>query len=252
MNAIERWRGKVALVTGASSGIGEGIARALAAQGLKVVVAARRKERLERLAADLAGTGAEALAVAADMTDADSVAALFGAARKRWGGVDVLVTSAGTGGMGVFAEGDPAAWQETLDVNVLGVSLCMREALRDLEGKADAQIVNISSIYAHRGQVPNFAFYQASKFALRALTDTLRAELFARKSTVRVAMVSPGLTATEFRERASGGKFTYDSYFKDYPPLVPEDVAGAVLYILSTPRQVQVQDVLLAPMGQGL
>jgi NADP-dependent 3-hydroxy acid dehydrogenase YdfG len=102
--------------------------------------------------------------------------------------------------------------------------------------------------------VPNFSFYQASKFAVRALTNTLRAELAAKPggTRVRVGMISPGLVATEFRERASHGAFKYESYFEKYPPLLPADIADAVLYMLSTPPHVQVQDILLSPMGQGL
>jgi 17beta-estradiol 17-dehydrogenase / 3beta-hydroxysteroid 3-dehydrogenase len=252
MNGLERWKGKVALVTGASSGIGEAIARALGGAGLKVAAAARRADRLEKLVAELQRGGGEALAVPADMSDPASIAAMFRAVRGRWGGVDVSVHNAGTGAMATFAEGDPAAWKEILDVNVLAVSLCVREALQDMAGKPEGLILNLSSIYAHRAQVPNFSYYQASKFAVKAFTDTLRLELHAKKSPIRVAMVSPGLTATEFRERATGGKFTYESYFKDYQPLLPQDVAQAVLYILSTPPYVQVHDILLSPMGQGL
>jgi NADP-dependent 3-hydroxy acid dehydrogenase YdfG len=128
----------------------------------------------------------------------------------------------------------------------------VREALRGMHAKDEAQIINLSSIYSHRDQVPNFSFYQASKFAVRALTDTLRAELAAKGTKVRVGMISPGLVATEFRERASEGKFKYESYFEKYKPLLPSDIADAVLYMLSTPPHVQVQDILLSPMGQGL
>ncbi|HKJ00153.1 MAG TPA: SDR family NAD(P)-dependent oxidoreductase [bacterium] len=252
MSALDRWRGKVALVTGASSGIGEAIAHALAGAGLKVVVAARRAERLTRVVEAIAQQGGEAVAIPADMGNEASIRALFAAVRERWGGLDVAVNNAGTGAMAAFSEGDAASWRAILDVNVLGVSLCVQEALKAMAGKAEGQIVNLSSIYAHRPQVPNFSYYQASKFAVKALTDTLRAELHAAKSPVRVAMVSPGLTATEFREKATDGKFSYESYFKDFHPLLPEDVAQAVLYILSTPPYVQVHDVLLSPMGQGL
>lgn len=252
MAGLERWKDKVALVTGASSGIGEAIARGLAGAGLRVAVAARRMERLEKLVQELGQQGGEAVAVQADMADESSVRALFEAVRERWGTVDVAVNNAGTGGMAQFAEADPASWRAQLDVNVLGVSLCTREALRHMEGKEDALILNLSSIYAHREQVPNFSYYQASKFAVKAFTSTLRAELHAKKSPVRVAMISPGLTATEFREKATGGKFTYESYFKDFQPLLPQDIAQAALYILSTPPYVQVHDILLSPMGQGL
>ena len=252
MSALERWQGKVALVTGASSGIGEAIARALAGAGLKVALAARRKERLERIVAEIGQQGGEAVAIQADMGAEASIRAMFQALRKRWGGLDVSVNNAGVGSMATFSEADPASWRSMLDINVLGMTLCVREALADLAGKAEGQIVNVSSIYAHRDQVPNFSYYQATKFAVKALTNTLRSELHARKSPVRVAMVSPGLTATEFREKATDGKFTYESYFKDYQPLLPQDVAQAVLYILSTPPYVQVHDILLYPMGQGL
>ncbi len=252
MSGLERWRGKVALVTGASSGIGEAIARALAGAGLRVAAAARRKERLDKLVAEITKQGGEAIAVPADMAEEASIKALFAAVKKRWGGLDVSVHNAGVGGMAPFSDANPAAWREALTVNVLGVSLCVKEALAAFAGKPEALILNLSSIYAHRAQVPNFSYYQASKFAIKALTDTLRLELFQQKTPVRVAMVSPGLTATEFREKATGGKFTYESYFKEYQPLLPEDIAQAVLYILSTPPYVQVHDILLSPMGQGL
>jgi NADP-dependent 3-hydroxy acid dehydrogenase YdfG len=252
MSALERWKGKVALVTGASSGIGEAIARALAGAGLKVAAAARRAERLEKLVSEVTQQGGEAMAVPADMSDEASIKAMFAAVRTHWGGVDVSVHNAGTGAMSTFAEGEPETWKAILDINVLAVSLCVKEALQDMAGKPEGLILNLSSIYAHRDQVPNFSYYQASKFAVKAFTNTLRAELHARKSPVRVAMVSPGLTATEFREKATGGKFTYESYFKDFQPLLPEDIAQAVLYILSTPPYVQVHDILLSPMGQGL
>ena len=252
MSGMERWKGKVALVTGASSGIGEAIARALSGAGLKVALAARRVERLETVVSELKQHGQEAMAVPADMSDEASIKAMFAAVRKQWGGVDVSVHNAGTGAMSAFADGEPESWRSILDINVLAVSLCCKEALQDMTDKPEGLILNLSSIYAHRDQVPNFSYYQASKFAVKAFTNTLRAELHAKKSPVRVAMVSPGLTATEFREKATGGKFTYESYFKDFHPLLPEDIAKAVLYILSTPPYVQVHDILLSPMGQGL
>lgn len=252
MEGLERWKGKIVLITGASSGIGEGIARAVAAAGMKVAVTARRSERLRALISELEKTGAEMMAVPGDMSKEADIRALFPAIHERWGTVDVLINNAGTGAMATFEAGRPEEWRETLEVNVLGLSICTREALKDMQGKEDAQIVNVSSIYAHRLQVPNFSYYQASKFAARALTDTLRAELHAAGARVKIAMVSPGMTATEFREKASRGKFSYESYFKEFQPLVPDDVAEAVLFILSRPRHVQVQDILFSPMGQGL
>jgi len=252
MSDIERWKGKIALVTGASSGIGDTLARELARLGMKVAVTARRKERLDALVDEMKKEGCEMLALAGDMRKEEDILSFFSAIHDAWGTVDVLVNNAGMGMMSTLENGKTEEWRETLDVNVLAVSIGMREALKDMEGKEDAQIINISTIYAYRPQVPNFPYYQASKFAVQAMSGTLRAELHAKGSKARVAMISPGMTATEFRGRASGGKLVYDDYFKDFHPLLPQDVAQAALYILATPSYVQVHDVQLSPMGQGL
>ncbi|MEE8433762.1 MAG: SDR family NAD(P)-dependent oxidoreductase [bacterium] len=252
MADLERWKGKIALVTGGTSGIGEEIARNLSGIGMKVAVTGRRADRLEALAHELKAAGGEILPLPGDMRKEEDILSFFPAIRDAWGTVDVLVNNAGMGKMSTLAEGKTEDWRETLDVNVLAVSISIREALKEMEGKEDAQIINISTIYAYRPQVPNFPYYQASKFAVQAMTGTLRAELHAKGSKIKVAMISPGMTATEFRGVASGGKLVYEDYFKDFHPLMPADVCQAALYILSTPSYVQVQDVLLSPMGQGL
>ncbi len=252
MEGCKRWAGRIALVTGASGGIGEDIARTLAGIGMKVAVVARRHERLEALAADCAKTGGQVMACAGDVGKEADVLAIFETVGQRWGTVDVLVNNAGTGMMSTLENGKWEDWCDTLNINIAAPALCVREALRGMHEKVEAQIVNLSSIYSHRDQVPNFSFYQASKFAVRALTDTLRAELASKGTRVRVGMISPGMVATEFRGRASGGKFSYESYFEKFKPLLPSDISDAVLYMLSTPPHVQVQDILLSPMGQGL
>jgi short-subunit dehydrogenase len=252
MQGIERWRGRVALVTGASGGIGEAVARRLAGLGMKVALMARREERIAAIAAELSAGGAHVHAWAGDVGVQADVLAVFEGVAQRWGSVDLLVNNAGTGMMSTLQQGRHEDWLDTMNVNVVAPALCAREALRTMVDKQEAQIVNIGSLYGHRAQVPDFSFYQASKFALRALTDTLRSELFAKGSRVRVAMISPGMVATEFRGRASGGAFTYESYFEKLHPLLTSDIADALCYILSTPPHVQVQDILLSPIGQGL
>ncbi len=248
MEGLQRWRGKVAIVTGASSGIGMAIARALAGPGMKVAAGARTTSRLAQLQAELAAQHAELLPVTVDLRDEASILAMFETVRKRWGGVDVLVNNAGVGNYGALATGKTDEWRELLDVNVLAPAVCVREALKDMTGKPDAALINISSIAAHRVAPGNFAgFYSATKFALRAMTESLRAELASQKSPVKVAMISPAVTATEFHERATGNKQDLD-----FTPLAPEDVAQALLYILSAPRYAQVQDVLIRPIGQKL
>jgi NADP-dependent 3-hydroxy acid dehydrogenase YdfG len=254
MTGLQRWRGRIALVTGASGGIGEAMARALAGIGMRVAMVARRHDRLEALATELAGEGKQTLVCAGDVGRERDVLDIFEAVSTRWGAPDVLVNNAGTGMMSTLENGKWQDWCDTLNVNVAAPALCVREALRGMHAKEEAQIINIASLYGHRDYVPNFSFYQASKFAVRAWTNTLRAELAARPggTCIRVGMISPGLTATEFRERASEGKFRYQSYFDNYPPLLPADIAAAALYMLSTPAHVQVQDILLSPLGQGL
>jgi NADP-dependent 3-hydroxy acid dehydrogenase YdfG len=187
-----------------------------------------------------------------DVSNDDDVSQCFEKIRSQWGGIDLLVNNAGTATMSPLTSGEPKDWRKTLDINVAAPAHCIQRALRDMAGRDEGQIINISSIYAHRDQVANFALYQASKSALRSLTNTLRAELAAAGSTIRVGMISPGMVATEFRAQATGGEFAYESYFEEYEPILPEDVVGAVLYMLSTRPHIQVQDILLSPLGQGL
>lgn len=252
MQQLERWCGKAALVTGASAGIGDAIARALAAIGVRVAVMARREDRLTALATQLRANGAEVLVCTGDVAEDADVRACFERIRSAWGGVDILINNAGTAIMSTMRDGTPDDWRNALNVNVTAPALCIQEALRDMQTKDDAQIINIASIYGHRDQVPNFSFYQASKYAMRALTNTLRAELASENSKVRVGMISPGMVATEFRERATRGASNYESYFDAFEPLLPADIADAALYMLSTRPHVQVQDILLTPIGQKL
>jgi len=250
MQGLDRWNGRVALVTGASSGIGDAIARSLAGLGMKVALMARRQDRLEALADQL---DTEVLVTPGDMLVEADVLAAFSALRDRWGGVDLLVNNAGTAKMGSLSEGKFKDWTDTLTVNVAAPALCAREALVDMANRDEGQIINVASIYGHKEQVPNFAFYQASKFAVRALTNTLRAELAAaERSNIRVGMISPGMVATEFRTQATDGVQTYESYFENFQPLMPDDIAQAALYMLSPAPHVQVQDIILSPMGQKL
>jgi len=251
MEGLERWQGKVALVTGASSGIGMAIAKVLARAGLRVVLAGRRAERLERVARDIAGQGGEALPVSADLRKEDAIRAMFQAVRRAWGGLDVLVNNAGMGYRSEFSTTDAADWREVLDVNVLALSICIREALEDMKGKQDAAIINISSLAGHR--VPpggrGFTFYAASKHAVRAITEGLRDELAAKGVHIKLGTVSPGTVETEFQQVATkvGAK---PLKYADFRVLDPEDVAQAALFMLSTPRHVQISDIAMRSVEQ--
>lgn len=250
---LERWSGKVALVTGASSGIGRATAEVLAAMGMRVALSARRADRLEGLKAELeqrfAAQGAQVLALAADLSDEASIHDLFARLRKAWGGVDVLINNAGVGRTEPMISTDLKYLRTMLEVNVWAPAVCIREALEDMAGKQDAAIVNISSMAAHH-VVPGrkATFYSATKHALRALTEGLRSELQQAGSPVKLALISPGIVETEFQRVASpsGQVSPFGA-----TPLQPRDIADAVRYILSVPRNVQINDILLRPVDQA-
>ncbi|HJK93920.1 MAG TPA: SDR family NAD(P)-dependent oxidoreductase [Polyangiaceae bacterium LLY-WYZ-15_(1-7)] len=245
-SGMERWQGKVALVTGASSGIGTAVARALGGAGMKVALAARRKERLEALAAELP----EALVVPTDLRDAASIDGLFEAVRERWGGVDVMVNNAGLGRLAPLTSGETEAWREMLEVNVLALCVCTREAVRDMRARGDAgHVFHVSSMAGHR--VPGGSgVYSATKFAVRSLTEGLRQELRELGSSIRVTAISPGFVETEFAEVYSGSKEKARETYSRFEVLQPEDVAAAIVYALGAPARVQVHDVLMRPTDQ--
>ena len=251
MEGAERWQGKVALVTGATTGIGEAMAHALAQLGMKVAVAGRRKERLDAVVRALQAQGAQGLATPVDLRSEADIQRMFQDVRAQWGTLDVLINNAGLGYNGTMADAPTADWKEVLDVNVLAFSICIREALKDMADKEDAGIVNISSIAGHRVPPGNrgTTFYAASKHAVKAITDGLRFELVAAKSKIKMGMISPGMVATEFHARStrSGGKPASYSQFR---VLDPQDVAQAAVYMLSTPRHVQIHDIVMRSVEQ--
>lgn len=250
MNSLERWKGKVALVTGASAGIGQATAKLLAEAGMRVAVAARNTERLEALKNELSAQGAEVLPVGVDLRDEAQITHLFETIRREWGGVDVLVNNAGLGFVGALASQNPQDWREMLDLNVMALSQCTQEALKDMEGRQEAYVIHISSIVGH--QVPYAAngFYSATKHAVKALTEALRSELHDKKSPVRVTAISPGMVETEFSERAKRAPGDTSAY-QNFKVLEAIDIAQLVTYLLSTPHHVQIHDIILRPREQG-
>src|SRR5215510_9410159 len=172
---VSRLDGRSVVVTGASSGIGVATARAFAAAGAGVTLAARREDRL------------------------------FDLACQRFGGVDVLVNNAGLGRSAPLSSGSTEAWREMLEVNVLGLCIATREAIRDMDRRqVPGHIVHVSSMAGHRVPGPDSGVYAGTKFAVRALTEGLRQELRARQSSIRVSCVSPGYVDTEFAAVFSG------------------------------------------------
>ena len=243
---MERWRGRVAMVTGASSGIGRAIARMLIGAGMRVAITGRREERLR----ELAGEGGETMILVTDLRDPASILRAFERVRSAWGGVDVMINNAGLGHRAPLVEGDHEAWREMLEVNVLALCICTREAVHDMRRRGDdGHVVHVSSMAGHRVP-PGSGVYSASKYAVRSLTEGLRLELRALGSDVRVTAVSPGFVETEFHAHYLGSEDAARETYARFPVLQPEDLADTVKHVLSLPPRVQVHDVLVRPTRQ--
>jgi short-subunit dehydrogenase len=191
-----------AIVTGASSGIGKEISLELARQGARLVLTARRAERLDELASEIKKLGVEAHAVAGDIADARLREKLLEAARAQLGGLDLLVNNAGIGAIGPFAEATSERLRQIMEVNFFAPAELTRTAIPLLSAGTRPMIVNVSSVLGHRA-VPKKSEYCASKFALHGLSDSLRCELAPRG--IDVLLVSPSTTATEFFDSVIDG-----------------------------------------------
>lgn len=249
-HGMARWAGHTALVTGASSGIGAAIARRLLAEGLAVVGCARRRERVAAVLREADPQGSRSLAMTCDVGDEVAVREAFAAARTRFGGVDVLVNNAGLGHAGRLADGRLEDWRQMLDVNVLGLCLCTREALADMRARGvPGQIIHVGSMAGQRVP-PGAGFYAATKHAVRALTEALRIELREAGDPIRVGEISPGFVETGFAEHYHKSAAKARETYGQFTVLTPDDIAEAVVYMLSCPDHVQVHDILLRPTEQ--
>jgi NADP-dependent 3-hydroxy acid dehydrogenase YdfG len=233
----------VAVVTGASSGIGAATARALAGAGFRVVCAARRTDRIEALAAEIGG-----VAVTCDVTSEESVRALAEAAGSS---VSVLVNNAGGAiGLDRVEDASPEDWQQMYDVNVLGVLRVTRALLPALRAAEHALVVNVGST-AGRDAYPGGGGYVVAKHGLRALSETLRLEL--NGEPIRVTEVAPGMVRTEeFSLKRFGDPDRADAVYADVDePLVAEDVAEAIRWVATLPRHVNIDELVIRPVAQA-
>lgn len=239
-------RGQVALITGASGGLGEAVAHQLATRGVRLAVAARRAEQLEALAGRLRAGGAEVLPLSGDIRDVAFVEHMVRATLERWGGLDVLIANAGLGYRAPIAEGDPARWKQVLDVNVYGLLLTLRFGVPPLLARGGHVIV-LSSVAARVIQAGN-GVYSASKCAVNAIAEALRQEV--TRQGVRVTMIEPGVVHTAFQETAGYGPELRQRLLEDQRPLDAADIAAAVLYVLEAPTHVSVNELLIRPSEQ--
>ncbi len=245
--------GKLALVTGASAGIGEATARALAAEGARVILAARRKERLERIGAELAAAHGEGCCatLVVDVRDradvADAMEKLRGAG---WDRVDILVNNAGlAAGLDPIHEGKFENWDRMIDTNLKGLLNVSRYVVPGMVERGAGHIVNIGSI-AGREVYPNGNVYCATKHAVRALNKAFRIDLLG--TGIRVTTVDPGLVWTEFSYvRFEWDKEQAEKPYEGMTPLRAEDIADAVLWAVTRPPHVNIEEILVMPTDQA-
>ncbi|XP_063981595.1 dehydrogenase/reductase SDR family member 11-like [Diachasmimorpha longicaudata] len=248
---MERWIGKIALVTGASSGIGEAIAKAFVVAGINVVGIARREERLQVLAKSLEGSKGSLYPVRADVRNEADILKAFEYAKSAFGGVDVLVNNAGICHHEPITEGSTEHFRAILEVNLLAPAVCAREAVKSIrERGVEGHIFNMNSLLGLEptlSPVP-LSLYPASKCALRGLTENLRQETRRHKDNIRVTGIYPGLVKTELLELSGGDPRT----FKVLPYVQQEDISDSLIYALSAPPNVQVEEIKINPLNLRL
>jgi len=233
--------GKVAVITGASSGIGEATARLLVAEGVRVVLVARRRDRIDALAAEL---GDAALVLTADVGNAAAVADVFGEVERRFGGLDLLFNNAGLGVNARFEASDSADWKRMIDVNLYGVLHCTQAAIPLMRGRPGAMISSVSSVGGRYG-TESWSVYSATKFAVIGFHDALRKELGGEG--IRVLVIEPGAVWTEFGQNVSDAM---RDRRESLDALTSEDVAQALVYAFAQPPRVLVEEILIRPVKQ--
>ena len=234
--------GKVVLITGASSGIGAATARHLAAHGARVVLGARRLDRLSSLAAEITASGGEVRVRALDVTSRADFESFVAFARDAYGEIDILINNAGVMPLSPLASLKVDEWDRMIDVNVRGVLYGIAAVLPQMTARGRGHIVNVASIGAHRVS-PTAAVYCATKFAVRAISDGLRQET----DRLRVTVISPGVTESELAETITDetARRAMQSYRQIAIPA--EAVAAAILYAVSQPDSVDVSEIVVRP-----
>jgi len=242
-------QGKVALVTGASSGIGEATALALARAGARVAIAARRRDRLDAVARRIADLRSESLVLEADVARPEEAESIVGRTAERWGRLDVLVNNAGLMALSPIERARVEDWRRMLDLNLLGLMVTTRAALPHMRRQKDGHVVNISST-AGRVSNPDASVYAATKFGVGAFSEALRREVY--RDNIRVTIIEPGAVATELREHVPDPdtRERIDTWARSMRQLQSEDVAAAILYAVSQPPHVNVNEILLRPTDQ--
>jgi NADP-dependent 3-hydroxy acid dehydrogenase YdfG len=241
---------RVAVVTGASSGIGEATAKALAREGYAVALAARREDRINELAQEISSSGGKALAVPTDVGDASSAQVLIERTKDELGSVDVLVNNAGVMLLGPIIGADIEHWQRMVNVNVLGLMYCTHAALPIMQEQGGGHIVNVSSVAGRVARMGS-GVYNATKFGVGAFSESLRQE--GVNYGVRVTIVEPGFVDTELQGH-NEIPLVVETIQKNMEEigkiLEAGDIANAIVYAVTQPEHVSINEVLVRPSGQ--
>jgi len=240
---------RIALITGATSGIGAATARLLAKNGFKLILCGRRAERLQTMANELKSS-TEIHTLSFDVRDQQAVAASLQGLPAGWKNIDVLINNAGNAhGLDPIQTGAIADWDAMIDINVKGLLYVSKEVIPGMTDRRQGHIINIGSI-AGKEVYPNGNVYCASKFAVDALTKGMRMDLY--PLGIKVTGIHPGLVETEFSVvRFKGDEEKAATVYKGLEPLKPEDIADVILYTLQAPAHVVLADVTIFPTAQG-
>lgn len=243
-------KGKIVFITGATSGIGLACARQFAQQGARLLIAARREERLQELSTELSSTGTDALWLMLDVRNQSAVQTAVDGLPEEWQEIEVLVNNAGLSrGLDTIQEGKLEDWEEMIDTNVKGLLYISRAVLPGMVSRGNGQVINIGSV-AGREVYPKGNVYCATKHAVAALTTGMRLDLLG--TGVRVTTIDPGLVETEFSVvRFHGDQERAAAVYRGLIPLSADDVADAVIYCATRPPHVSVAEMLLFPTAQA-
>ncbi|EHK78883.1 short-chain dehydrogenase/reductase SDR [Sinorhizobium meliloti CCNWSX0020] len=235
-------RDKVVIITGASSGIGEAVAKALASEGAKVVVGARRTERLETLVRDINASGGLAAARALDVTNLEDMQSFADFAEKEFGAVDVIVNNAGVMPLSPLASLKVDEWNRMIDVNIRGVLHGIAAVIPGMTVRGSGHVINVASIGAH-AVTPTAAVYCATKYAVWAISDGLRQE----NDKIRVTTISPGVVESELADSISDERGRNEMKEFRRIAIKPDAIARAIVYAVSQPADVDVSEIIVRP-----
>ena len=239
---------KVVVITGASSGIGESTARLLASNGAKVVLGARRKDRIDALVTSIRDAGGEAMGFRTDVTKRDEVEALARGALDAYGRIDVIVNNSGIMPIAPLAALKVDEWDRMIDVNIKGLLYGVAAVLPIMQRQKQGHIINIASVLGFKVLAPGGTVYSATKFAVRAITEGLRLEL--KADNIRSTMISPGVVATELPE-GSSEEATRQYLREFYKIAIPvQSISNAIKYAIEQPPEVEIDEVVIRPTKQ--